>query len=101
MVDYVSQGEVAGELVDLGGGELGVIHSDTETGRLGAASIANGNCVYEIDKASGYVGTAVAVGTTVNIDGNNEAAAAGTAFGPCMKASAAGDPTVWARFTGS
>ncbi|MEO2049060.1 MAG: capsid cement protein [Pirellulales bacterium] len=99
MVDYVSAAEVAGDAVDLGSGALGVIHSDTPSGDLGAASVANGNVVYEIDKET--TANVFAVGDVVDVNlANNtaELAAAGTDFGICTKASSATDTTVWARF---
>ena len=92
MVDYVSQGETAGDIV-----AEGVIHSDTDTGKLGAVSAFNGSVVYEIDKAAA---TAVySVGDVIDYDASSNAvaAAAGTDFGICVKASANGDPTVWVR----
>jgi len=100
MADYVSQGELAGELVDTGSGLLGVTHSDTASGKLGAVNVGNGITIYEIDKATGS--DTFAVGAAVSIDASDNAlTTGGTAFGVAVKASTATDLTVWARFDGA
>jgi hypothetical protein len=50
MVDRVSQGETAGTVVNLGMDLLGIVHSDTDSGKLGAVSIPNFSAIYEVDK---------------------------------------------------
>jgi len=94
MVDHIGDtgGNTAGDIV-----AEGVIHSDIEAGKLGAVSAFNGSVVYEITKAADT--NTHSIGDVIDYDASSDAVAAagGTDFGICVKASISGDLTVWVR----